>query len=286
MKLYYTNETAMAEYLEKESKLHQMVEGIPLEVFVNPLEEVSVIERNDKKIAVVPVKGLLLPDAPPIHEMLGNSTYKGIRQALGSALADESIDGVLLDCDSGGGAVAGCIEVAELIAEYPKPLVANIDGLGCSACYKLASSADAIISTKSSNIGNIGAIMTYADMSKLYESMGVEIKAFVSEGASLKSTFHVPSLTEEQEEFLQHNINQAGEVFREHVRKQRKGIDEKVFDARWVTGDEQIKLGLADGIGGVVEALDNLDDKINQIRKQKDRERQKMEATLKNTISK
>jgi len=267
MKLYYASETAMAEYLEKESKLHQVSEGIPLETFVKPLEQASIIERNGKNIAVIPVKGLLLPDAPPIHEMLGNSTYKGIRQALASAVADESIDGVLLDCDSGGGAVSGCIELAELISNYDKPVVASIEGLGCSACYKLASSADAVISTKSSNIGNIGAIMTYADMSKLYESMGIEIKSVVSEGATLKSTFHTPKLTEEQEEFLQYNINKAGEVFRNHVLEHRKGIDEQVFDARWVTGEEQIKLGLADGIGGVIEALDTLDYIIDESRK-------------------
>jgi len=84
----------MTEYLAGFEKIRQANEFISIEDLITPLEESRLVEYNGEKYSVIPVKGLLLPDAPKIHSMLGNSTYKGIMQELGEALVNDEVRGV------------------------------------------------------------------------------------------------------------------------------------------------------------------------------------------------
>lgn len=221
--------------------------------------EMSIAALPIGKVAIIPIKGSLMNKAPGIYEELGLvTTYKTIQSQTQLAIEDGAV-GIIYHVDSPGGTVSGCIETADMIAGLGVPTVAYCEWTACSAAYWLASQTDYIVTGKSANIGNIGAVLAWADLTKFWESMGVEFKALVSEGASLKSTFHTEP-NEEQISFLQESINEAGKSFSDSVvvarRKAGIEMDDEVFKAGWYSGEKAISLGLADDIGTLEKALE------------------------------
>ena len=210
------------------------------------------------KVAIIPIKGSLMNKAPSIYEELGLvTTYQTIQSQTQMAVDDGAV-GIIYHVDSPGGTVSGCVETADIIAGLSIPTVAYCEWTACSAAYWLASQTDYIVAGKSANIGNIGAVLAWADLTKFWESMGVEFKALVSDGASLKSTFHTEP-NAEQITFLQESINDAGKLFSNSVMEARKKagveMDDEVFKAGWYSGQKAISLGLADDIGTLEQAI-------------------------------
>ena len=212
-------------------------------------------------IARIEVRGALLNKAPSIYEKLGLATrYETISQE--TKLATGAGARSILYCvDSPGGTVSGVLEAGESMAASGVPTVAFCSGMACSAGYWLPSGCDQIIATPSAEVGNIGAIISWADCSKFWEEAGVEFKALVSEGADLKSTFHTEP-DETQTAFLQERINEAGKQFRDHVSAGREAagatLDAEVWRAGWYSGERAGQLGLVDGIGAEEDAKELL----------------------------
>jgi ClpP class serine protease len=220
------------------------------------LRKAAYIDGNG--IAHIEVRGALMNKAPSIYEMLGLATRYSTIIEESKAAKDQGAKGILYYMDSPGGTVAGVIEGGQAITDLGLPTVAFCSGLACSACYWLASGATAILATPSATVGNVGAIISWADCDKFWEDLGVTFKALVSEGADLKSTFHLEP-DEKQLEFLQESINEAGAAFREHVATGRAAagatLDEEIYRAGWYSGEKAYALGLIDGIGAKEDAV-------------------------------
>lgn len=225
----------------------------------------SIIDRDG--VAIIHVHNVLIDNCPAIYEKLGIVTkYETIKADIESAIS-QGAKGVLLVMDSPGGTVAGNVELANYVAELGLPVVSFAKGLACSAAYKVAAGSDAIVASESATVGNIGTILSWANMDKFWESMGVKFEAIVSEGADLKSTFHLEP-NETQREFLQDSINEAGQQFRDHVTQGRAAagseLNKEVFRAGWYSGERAGSLGLIDAVGNMesaksllIELIDN-----------------------------
>lgn len=212
---------------------------------------------DENGIAHIQIKGSLLNKSPKIYENLGLVTrYETIIEETQAAV-DNGARGILYHVDSPGGTVAGCYEAGEAIANCPIPTASHCSGLACSAAYWLVSQTGHINGSPSAEIGNIGAIVSWADCTAFWKDMGVEFKALVSEGADLKSTFHLEP-NETQLEFLQERINASGEMFRNAVVTGRGELDPEVWRAGWYSGEKAETLGLADSIGSRSMAYDEL----------------------------
>lgn len=208
-------------------------------------------------VAHVQIKGALLNKCPGIYEKLGIATrYETIIAETRSAVTNGA-KGILFHVDSPGGTVAGVVEAGDAIASAGVPTAAHCSGLACSAAYWLASGAGMISATPSAQVGNIGAIISWADCDAFWKERGVTFKALVSEGADLKSTFHLEP-NETQVAFLQEGIDEAGKMFRDHVAKGRKAagatLDAEVWRAGWYSGARAGELGLIDDIGDAESA--------------------------------
>lgn len=144
-----------------------------------------------------------------------------------------------------------------MIANLPVPTVAHCHGLACSAAYKLSAGCNYIVASESATVGNIGTIMSWMDCSEFWKENGIEFKALTSEGADLKSTFHLEP-NDTQIEFLQEGINEAGRQFREHVATGREKagatLDPEIWRAGWYSGEKAGELGLIDDIGTAEDA--------------------------------
>jgi ClpP class serine protease len=241
MKLFQITEDAFKQYQKDKDKTEN---GIDLSLFVNKREEAEL----ENGIGHVYISGVLLSNATPMDKALGNTDYKDIIEDIEDML-EAGASAILLHINSGGGSVMGCVEVAKYISELQVPVVVHVDsGICMSAAYKLAAGASWIMSTPSSEIGNIGTIMVFTDTSRLSQAMGVEYIAFVNDGAVYKSIGHTDSLTEEQAQYLQTQINLAGEEFQDHVLSNR-AVSPDVFTAAWYHNQYAVDAGLVDEIG-------------------------------------
>lgn len=212
---------------------------------------------DSERIGHIQIKGALMNKCPAIYEKLGIATrYETIISEI-TAVITSGAKGILFHVDSPGGTVAGVIEAGHAIANAGVPTAAHCNGLACSAAYWLASGAGMISATPSAQVGNIGAIISWADCDKFWGEMGITFKALTNDGADLKSTFHLEP-DEAQLAFLQEGINEAGRKFRDHVTAGRENaganLDNEVWRAGWYSGERAGELGLVDDIGDAEQA--------------------------------
>lgn len=223
------------------------------------LRKKSFIDEN--QIAHIEVRGAMLFDCQPLYERVGLAIrYSTIIAETESAI-QQGAKGIIYKINSPGGSVSGNIEASEIVMDMQIPSVSFCEGLACSAAYKFAAGTNAIVASKSALIGNIGTILSWSDWSKFREKWGIELKAITSEGADLKSTFHLEP-NEEQLAFLQESVNESGEAFKNHVISGRSKngveIDKEVWRAGWYSGEKAGSLGLIDAIGTYKDAYDQL----------------------------
>lgn len=89
---------------------------------------------------------------------------------------DETISAIVLDIDSPGGTVVGTEELGDEIRNSNKPIIAFVSDTALSAGYWIASSCREIIANNTTaQIGSIGVLCTYMDLTEYYKKEGIEI---------------------------------------------------------------------------------------------------------------
>jgi protease-4 len=200
------------------------------------------------------VQGMLLNNAAPIDLELGATDYKQIIADL-RAMIDGGASAIVLHVNSGGGTCNGALEAAQAVETCPVPIVALVDGVCASAAFKIACAATWIVSNPSSVSGSIGTILVVTDTGTAYKAMGITFDCFTGEENDLKSTGHLPSLSEPQKEFLTESINEASASFKAWVLSNRPGVNNEVFRSGFYTGAKALELGLIDEIGNDQTAI-------------------------------
>lgn len=251
-------------------------------------EEQPTLLTKVGNVGVIPVKGPLINADIPDRwaSMFGVTTYPGIRRAAIEALTDDSITTIVLDVASGGGAVSGVVETAELLAKINdehKPVHAYGDSMMASAAYWLAASAQKIKVSKATTVGSIGVISTHMEYSKQLKDEGVNATVFRA-GKYKALGQPVEPLTEAAREQIQARLDATYTIFIEHVAS-RRGVDYSSADQRMGQGKEffgqaAVAVGLVDGVGSFDDLLGSLQQQqVNTVRFNP-REPMKPKATL------
>ena len=203
-------------------------------------------------VAVINVKGPLTSRDSWVNKYLGITSYGAIREALIYAAEDPETTHILLDVDSPGGHVKGCMDTGNLIKLVGKikPVTAFAE-LAASAGYWLASSAGELLATESADIGSIGVIAVHMERSKQLKAEGVGVT--VVRGGRFKALANgVETLSEEGKKQLQSQVDAAYELFVQHVADARNVpyayADENMAQGREFFGKQALEAGLVDGI--------------------------------------
>jgi len=149
----------------------------------------------------------------------------------------------------------GTPEIADLIAELAevKPMAAFTNGLMASAAYWIGATSGRVYMSKSADVGSVGVVMMWPDVSKAMEGRGVKIKVF-SSGAYKGMTPEV-ELTGRQESYLQDRVEKLANEFYSQIKRVRAGVNESAFDGRTFQAEEAMELGLIDGLARNVEEV-------------------------------
>jgi protease-4 len=171
---------------------------------------------------------------------------------------DRHVRAVLLDIDSPGGSVAGGESLHDAIAAVAgrKPVVAVMGALGASAGYMIAVPAARIFARGATLTGSIGVLLESAEIGGLLSRIGVSSTTLVS--GPLKDQ---PSLTQplsaQGREVLQALVMNMYDQFVAMVAAGRHMDPARVRelgDGRAYTGQQAVRNGLIDAIGGEEEA--------------------------------
>lgn len=230
-----------------------------LEVNVSPsLAEVE-IEQTPKlgitgDTAVISIRGILMKRIPFLFRLFGIETtsYLDIQRQIEEALGNDSIKKILLDIDSPGGKVAGCIETAQIIAEAAnqKKVTARIEDLGASGAYWLASQTSKITAGPNAEVGSIGVFTVFVDYSKMAENEGVQVHVIRSGEHKGMGVFGA-EISESQIAAVQEIVDGVAENFIKTVSSGRKMSVEavrKLADGRLWLAAEAKKNGLIDSV--------------------------------------
>jgi protease-4 len=198
--------------------------------------------------ALVEINGVIADDS--------DASADNVVTALRAAYKDKKTKGVVLRINSPGGSAvqAGYIndEIKRLKAKHPKiPVYAVVTDMAASGGYYIAVAADEIYVDKASIVGSIGVLMSTFGFERGMEKLGVERRLLTAgEHKGILDPFS-PLKSEEK----QHVQGMLDQVHRQFIQAVKDGRGERlkerddIFSGLFWSGEESIKLGLADGLG-------------------------------------
>lgn len=215
-------------------------------------------------VATINISGTLMNSDSWMLEMFGATGYPEIRDALLAAANDPDVSQILLNIDSGGGAVSGCDDTAKLIRlinDKVKPVTAYTDSIMASAAYWLGSSAGEVFAGRSSLVGSIGVKATFKEYSKQNAMEGVTVTVIRAGKYKALADRNEP-LSPEAEAQIRAVVDATYEVFVEHVAEARGKsyayADKTMADGQEFIGKATVDVGLVDKIATFDEVMGDL----------------------------
>jgi protease-4 len=176
---------------------------------------------------------------------------------LKSAFEDADAQGVVIRINSPGGSPvqAGIVydEVRRLKDKHKKKVYAVVEESAASGAYYIAVAADEIYVDKASIVGSIGVLMDSFGFDKVMDKVGVE-RRLITAGSNKGLLDPFSPLRPEQRAHVQAMIDQIHRQFIDTVKQGRgdrlkEGPD--TFSGLFWTGEEAVRMGLADGLGNL-----------------------------------
>jgi protease-4 len=185
---------------------------------------------------------------------LGTQTYMSILKQIEQ---DETVAGVVLNIDSGGGQVYGTGEIYDFIKNYSKPIVAFTHGYMCSGAYYIAAPADLIIANKRADaIGSIGAYATIVDSNGIWEHFGAKVHSiYATKSTEKNSDYNDVIQNANYEGYIKNQLDPIVETFIADMKSVRPQLSEEVFKGGTWTGEQSLDLGLIDATGSIEDAI-------------------------------
>ena len=240
----------------------QGVSAPGLEMAFQPDDDSNVQEPQQACCAVIPVQGILVPRRGQITAACTELTsYERIRAQIYAAMNDPSVAEIVLDINSGGGAVYGCKELADYIFQCrdTKPITAIVNFSAFSAAYFIAAACSHIVVSQTSGVGSVGVIMEHREASKLEDELGLKFTTFYRGDNKNNGTPHAP-LSEGAAAMYQSLVDGAYETFTSSVAQYRGMKQQAVIDtqAALYFGADAVASGLADEVSDPQTAINNV----------------------------
>lgn len=185
---------------------------------------------------------------------LGTKTYTRILNQLSN---DDTVAGVVLNIDSGGGQVYGTPEFYDFIKNYSKPIVAYTDGYMCSGAYYIAAPTQRIFANKrADSIGSIGAYATIVDVNGIYEHFGAKVHTlYATKSTEKNSDYREVIENSNYQPYIKNQLDPIVESFIADMKEARPNISEEAFKGGTWTGEQSVAMGLVDENGTIQDAI-------------------------------
>ncbi len=224
-----------------------VVLGIELVVLlVGGLGGSSVSLPGMKKIALLTVDGVIFDTSRQI-------------EFVNEQREDDAVKALVLRIDSPGGGAAASQELFRELMKFRetgRPVIASVGALGASGGYYLAAAADTIYVAECSQVGSIGVIMDFYNISEVLRKIGLAPRTFTA--GTMKD---VPSATRDmsdtERQYVQGILDDVHDQFISDIcrgRDMERVVLEPLADGRVYTGRQALAFGLVDAYGTLDDA--------------------------------
>ncbi len=205
------------------------------------------LNKQSDHIARIRITGLITGDQPTL-------------ELLDDIAKANHVKGLIVHIDSPGGTTAGSEAIYEAIRKIAKdkPVAAVMDTVAASGGYITAIAADHIVARGNTITGSIGVIFQWAEVSKLLETLGVQMQEIKSGELKAEPSPFKP-LSEKAREVSNLMVQDSFTWFTGLVAERRKLPLDKVkilSDGRVYTGRQAVAEKLIDELGGEDKAVD------------------------------
>lgn len=172
---------------------------------------------------------------------------------------DSAVKAVVLRISSPGGSAYASEQIWHALSmlKAKKPLIVSMGDYAASGGYYIACMADKIIAQPNTITGSIGIFGVIPNIKGLNEKLGLSYDGVktnkMSDGISINRSF-----TPEEHDLMQNYVNRGYELFVKRCAQGRKmKVDQikAIAEGRVWTGEDAIKIGLVDKIGGLNDAI-------------------------------
>lgn len=207
------------------------------------------------KIAIIYAQGNIMAGE-------GDVSYIGeesMRRSLREARINDKIKAVVLRIDSpGGNALTSDLIWREIeLTKKSKPVVVSMGNTAASGGYYIACNADKIYAENSTITGSIGVFGMLPNITELSKRIGINAEQVQTHENSSPYSLFKP-LDEKNKAIIQESIENVYSTFVNRVAAGRKMTFEQVdaiAQGRVWTGEQALKIGLVDEIGGMNAAI-------------------------------
>ncbi len=197
-----------------------------------------------------------LIDISGVIEAGGEVNADAVMSSLHDAYDSKGTKGIILRINSPGGSPvqAGIIndEIKRQKKLHPNiPVYAVVEDICASGGYYIAAAADKIYVDKASIVGSIGVLMDGYGFTETMKKIGVE-RRLMTAGENKAMLDPFSPINPKHQELAQAMLNEVHEQFKTVVREGRGSrLKEtpEVFSGLFWSGEQSIKIGLADALG-------------------------------------
>lgn len=214
-------------------------------------------------VAVLPLVGTIIPRGNILSESSGAVSAQRFAGAFREAVANDDVGHIVLDVDSPGGQVGGIEELAREIFEArgTKPITAVANHTAASAAYWVASAADELVVSPSSEVGSIGVFAMHQDISQFMENEGVKT-TLISAGEFKTEGNPFEPLGEVALGAIQGRVDDYYNLFINAVARHRNVAPQAVREGfgrgRVVGAEEAIQAGMADRVATIDQVINGI----------------------------
>jgi len=236
----------------------QYLESIPVKAYDGDEEYVAEnLKEKESQVIVLPVKGAMLK-----YGTWWSYGMDEIAHYIKHFASKDNVSAIVLDIDSGGGAVNAIpplLEAISFVKALNKPIVAHCDS-ACSAAYWTAAACDHIFAnnTVSSIFGSIGTMLSYLDIIPYYEKEGAKYHEVYSDHSSDKNSASQKLREGEYDQIKEEMLNPMAIQFQNAVKSARPNLKldtPGILTGATYPGQKAIDIGLVDKIGTLKDAI-------------------------------
>jgi len=218
---------------------------------MNKLPDTSKYDKN--KVAVIYAVG-------EITDTEGDGIVaRDMVKTINDVAKDSAVKAVVFRVSSPGGSAYASEQIwhALTMLKAKKPLIVSMGDYGASGGYYISCMANSIVVQPNTITGSIGIFGVIPNIKGLTDKLGVTFDGVktnkMSDAISVNRQF-----TPEERDLMQNYVNRGYELFVKRCAEGRKMTTDQIkaiAEGRVWTGEDAIKIGLVDKIGGLNDAI-------------------------------
>lgn len=221
-------------------------------------DEAMVTRQIVGNVGMVLVQGIIGSHLSSLETDCGGYDLDTFTEDMDAMAKDSRAECVLLVMRTPGGCVTGVPEAASIVANYPKSVFALTDNQCASAGYWIASQAQEVWLTPSSEVGSVGVYSAIVDESAAWAKEGFKLELMKAGKHKAAGIPGLP-LSDEDKAMIQSEVDDLYSQFTTTVSRKRPSVSMDSMQGQMFRGQKAVDSGLADmvvsGIGEAIQIL-------------------------------